>query len=321
MATGSDLEVTADLRCRQQAMDLGLDPVGTAQPLAGLVLVERPLPWPRDVSEDPVLAPAVEAGLAGGEDLPVRPFAVVPAEADSRAARARDGRVTVSSFVNPEATAAPFRKRTYRVAADRVADVARTLAAGEAPDEPVTDDTSDRGDLLICTHGARDRCCGNLGTTLYRSVSARWSSLNVHRVSHTGGHRFAPTAILLPSGTVWGHLDDEVLDSIVNRTVPFVEVIRHFRGSAVMASRAAQVAEAAVAARVGWSLFDGPRQVAVLAEPGPDRPGRFEIHLAERSWSVTVEHNGVTQQPVCMSPLDQATKTDPRFAVTTLEQL
>lgn len=320
MASGSDLEATADLHCSQQAIDLGLDPVGTAQPMAGLVLVERPLPWPRDVSKDPVLAPAVEAGLAGG-GAPVRPFAVVPAEAESGLARARDGKVTVTSYRNSEPAPAPFEKRTYRVAANRAGELARTLATGGEPEEPVLDEGSDRDDLLICTHGARDRCCGNLGTTLYRSVSARWSDVDVRRISHTGGHRFAPTAILLPAGTVWGHLDDGVLDSIVNRTVPFAEVISHFRGSTVMPSCAAQVAEAAVAARVGWGLFDAPRQAVVLAEPEPDRPGRFEIHFAERSWAVTVEHNGVTHQPVCMTPLDQATKTDPRFAVTTLEQL
>ena len=84
MTSGSDLKADADLRCRQQAIDLGLDPVGTAQPLAGLVLVERPLPWPRDVSEDPVLAPAVEAGL-NNQNGPVRPFAVVPPGADPAA--------------------------------------------------------------------------------------------------------------------------------------------------------------------------------------------------------------------------------------------
>jgi hypothetical protein len=320
MTSIDDLEATADLHCVQQAIDLDLEPVGTAQPLAGLVLVERPLPWPPDVSEDPVLAPAVEAGIHN-ENGPVRPFAVVPAEADSGLPRAQHGKVTVTSYRNPEPAPAPFEKRTYRVAANWAGELARILAAGEEPDEPVLEDGSDRDELLICTHGARDRCCGSLGTTLYRSVSARWSHLDVHRISHTGGHRFAPTAILLPSGTVWGHLDDEVLDAIVNRTVPFVEVIAHFRGSAVMPSRASQVAEAAVAARVGWGLFDAPRQAVVLAEPEPDRPGRFEIHFADRSWAVTVEHNGVTRQPMCMSPLDQTTKTDPRFAVTTLEQL
>ncbi len=319
MTTGSDLEVTADLRCRQQAIELGLDPVGTAQPLAGLVLVERPLPWPRDVSEDPVLAPAVEAGLRD-EHGPVRPFAVVPRGAGSGPAIARDGNATVTSYRIPTTTPAPYERRTYCVPEHRVADLTLTLAAGGAPDEAPVDEATDR-ELLICTHGSRDRCCGRLGTLLHRSASPRWPDVDVRRVSHTGGHRFAPTAILLPSGTAWGHLADDVLDAIINRTVPFVEVISHFRGSMVMPTRAAQVAEAAVAARVGWSLFDGPRQVAVLAEPEPDRPGRFEIHVAGRSWAITVEHNGVTQQPVCMSPLDQATKTDPRFAVSTVEQL
>lgn len=319
MTSGSDLEVTADLHCVQQAIDLGLDPVGTAESLAGLILVERPLPWPRDVSEDPVLAPAVEAGLHN-DNGPVRPFAVVPRGAGSGPAIARDGTATVTSYRSPKPTPGPYERRTYCVAEHRVAAVTLTLAAGGAPEEAPLDGPTER-ELLVCTHGSRDRCCGRLGTLLQRSAAPRWPDIDVRRVSHTGGHRFAPTAILLPSGTAWGHLDDDVLDAIVNRTVPFVEVIAHFRGSMVMPSRAAQVAEAAVAARVGWSLFDAPRQAAVLAEPEPDRPGRFEIHFAGRSWAVTVEHNGFIQQPVCMSPLDQATKADPRFAVSTIERL
>jgi hypothetical protein len=318
MATTSDLEVTADLRCRQQAIDMGLDPVGTAQPLAGLVLVERPLPWPRDVSEDPVLAPALEAGLAN-EAGPIRPFAVVPRGAGSGPATTPEGAVLVTAYrggTRPQ----PYERRTYCVDEDRVADLTLTLARGADPHLAHLDATIDR-EVLVCTHGSRDRCCGRLGTILHRTASTRWSDVEVRRVSHTGGHRFAPTAILLPCGTVWGHLDDGVLDAIVNRSVPFVEVIGHFRGSMVMPSRAAQVAEAAVAARVGWGLFDAPRQAAVLAEPQPDRPGRFEIHVDGRSWLVTVEHNGFTPQPVCMSPPDQATKTDPRFAVSTVERL
>ncbi len=319
MATGSELEVTADLRCRQQAIEMGLDPVGTAQPLAGLILVERPLPWPRDVSEDPVLAPALEAGL-GNANGPVRPFAVVPRGAGYGPATTPDGSAMVTSYRSAGSTAGPYEQRTYCVADHRVADLALTLARSGEPDADPVDSPTDR-ELLVCTHGSRDRCCGRLGTILHRSSCTRWPDVEVRRVSHTGGHRFAPTAILLPSGTAWGHLDDDVLGAIVDRSVPFVEVIAHFRGSMVAPSRAAQVAEAAVAARVGWSLFDAPRQVAVLAEPEPGRSGRFEIHFAGRSWAVTVEHNGVTQQPVCMGTLDQATKTDPRFAVSTVEQL
>lgn len=65
-------------------------------------------------------------------------------------------------------------------------------------DEPV---------LLVCTNGKRDTCC---------AVRARPVALaahevapdNVWEVSHIGGHRFAPTAIHLPSGQTFGRLED-----------------------------------------------------------------------------------------------------------------
>ncbi len=306
-----------DLHCAQQARDQQLEPVGTALSLAGLVLVERALPWPRDVSEDPVLGPAALAGSAV-DARAIRPFAIVPPE--GRDSAPGNDLTTVISYQRRGTLATPFSKTVYRVSSEQAGGLAETLAKGADPTHPTQADGLDRDDLLICTHGSRDRCCGNLGTTLHRAVSARWSHLDVHRASHTGGHRFAPTAILLPTGTCWGHLDDETLDAIITRRVPFVELLPYFRGSIAMPGPAAQVAEAAVAARVGWSLFDAPRQVFAVAEPTVDQTGRFEIATGDRNWTITVEHTGFTPQPLCMSPIAEATKSDPRFAVTTVDQ-
>ena len=167
-----------------------------------------------------------------------------------------------------------------RIAA--VADLTLALAAGDEPREPVVDGGSDRK-LLICTHGSRDRCCGRLGTILHRSASARWPDVDVHRISHTGGHRFAPTAILLPSGTACGpprrrgarchHQPHRPLRR-GHLTLP------RFDGHAQL-RRPGGRGRGRGSGRV--EPVDGPRQAVTLAEPEPDRPGRFEIHCAERS--------------------------------------
>lgn len=61
---------------------------------------------------------------------------------------------------------------------------------------------------LVCTHGRRDRCCSLRGTGLFQSL-CKESDHEVWQCSHLGGHRFAATALHLPSGYVWGRLSQE----------------------------------------------------------------------------------------------------------------
>lgn len=68
---------------------------------------------------------------------------------------------------------------------------------GAEPAEPI---------LLVCTNGRRDVCCAVRG----RPVALDASDVHPGRVweaSHTGGHRFAPTAVLLPHGATLARLD------------------------------------------------------------------------------------------------------------------
>lgn len=60
--------------------------------------------------------------------------------------------------------------------------------------------------LLVCTHGRRDRCCAVDGRALTRAVLAT-GEVDVWECTHLGGHRFAPTALVLPTGYVYGRLD------------------------------------------------------------------------------------------------------------------
>lgn len=62
--------------------------------------------------------------------------------------------------------------------------------------------------LLVCTNGTRDTCCARLGRPV-AVAAARANPGRVWEVTHTSGHRFAPTTVLLPSG----HLHGRVLDA------------------------------------------------------------------------------------------------------------
>lgn len=80
------------------------------------------------------------------------------------------------------------------------------VAAGVRPDWPgLTPATGEH--LLVCTNGTRDACCAVLGRPVARAAASRHAE-RVWEVTHTSGHRFAPTTVLLPSG----HLHGRVLD-------------------------------------------------------------------------------------------------------------
>jgi Sucrase/ferredoxin-like len=63
--------------------------------------------------------------------------------------------------------------------------------------------------LLVCTNSKRDACCALVGRALaaWLNEDARTDSTAVWESDHLGGHRFAPTAVVLPTGYVYGRLD------------------------------------------------------------------------------------------------------------------
>lgn len=60
--------------------------------------------------------------------------------------------------------------------------------------------------LLVCTNGKRDVCCAVRGRPVAVAAAAARPGL-VWETNHTGGHRYAPTAVLLPWGTTLARLD------------------------------------------------------------------------------------------------------------------
>lgn len=68
-------------------------------------------------------------------------------------------------------------------------DIVETPPPPLQPCEPV---------LLVCTNGKRDVCCAVKGAPLARRLAARFPE-RVWEATHLGGHRFACTALALPS--------------------------------------------------------------------------------------------------------------------------
>lgn len=133
----------------------------------------------------------------------------------------------------------------------------------------------DRPQLLVCTNGTRDVCCAVRGRPVALGAAARHPG-RVWEVTHTSGHRFAPTAVLLPAGTLHGWLDAESAADLLEAADGGRTVLDGSRGRSTWPAPA-QVAELAVRRALDETALDA---LAVVEH----RP------TAEHAWSSTVLH-------------------------------
>jgi hypothetical protein len=309
--------------CAQWARAQRIDPVGTAGSHAGYVLAEWPLPWPRDAGDVQALAPVREAVAGRGFRIQL----LVP-EADRRR--------RVALYRRPPGPFTRFEGRELHVEVDAVRRGDRTALDGAVEDPGIGDSLGRATDrllagggepvggceVLVCTHGRRDRCCGSAGTSLWgqlRGSGLEGAGVRLARTSHTGGHRFAPTCVVLPAGTAWGFLDPDALGRIVRRAGPLDDLLPRYRGCSGLDSPAAQALERAVLAEVGWALFDCARSVVDagggrlrLVASGPATAG---------AWEATVVPAATRPVPDCGQPPELSKKTETEHRVEGLERL
>ncbi|WP_018297689.1 sucrase ferredoxin [Corynebacterium lubricantis] len=107
--------------------------------------------------------------------------------------------------------------------------------------------------VLICTHAKRDACCAIKGRPLVTELEKRYPfSENgdiVWETSHTKGHRFAPSMLLMPWGYSFGRMNVEATESMIEASLQGAYFIAGNRGRGTL-TPTAQVAELAVASEL-----------------------------------------------------------------------
>ncbi|HEX4901245.1 MAG TPA: sucrase ferredoxin [Acidimicrobiales bacterium] len=290
-------EPAPPLRCAPWTLDQGVDPIGSAVQFDHLVTVELPLPWPADIGDLPWVA---DLDPVPGTRLQT----IVPEVART------DGTVLVTRW---DRAGARFHGTDWFVPG---VDVVDAVAAAAAGGEPGAEGTPAPQEVLVCGHGARDRCCGGSGTRLAVEARAALPGWRIRRTSHLGGHRFAPTAVTLPEGRAWAFLDAEVLAGIVERTLHPHDARDHYRGHVAL-DPWAQVVEAAGLTTEGWAALDvddlrgevevaddGDHASVTVHWDGPDGPD-------SRTGDVRVRRRYPVLQ--CGLPPEAAKKSSPEF--------
>ncbi|MDD9994661.1 MAG: hypothetical protein OXS35_02775 [Dehalococcoidia bacterium] len=267
-------------RCTEQARQLGEDPVGSAPPWKRCLVFELPAPW--------------EARVEFSRAFPDEPRQVL-GQLEARGERVRlqcvlpdpeysiPGTTRLILFSRPADVLASCGRAEYLVPSESAAEVACALLEdGSIPErfDQWREHASPAREILICTHGNRDACCGSYGVPIYESLRKMadedplidGTKTRVWRTSHTGGHRFAPTLIDLPEGRYWAFVDSDLAADVLRRRGDLGSMVDRYRGWAALASPAEQNAERAAFARVGWNWVTAQKRIETFgAVSGIDR--------------------------------------------------
>lgn len=304
--------------CSEWARSQHLDPAGTAGHYKGFLLVEHPLPWPSDASLAGGLAGVSELAASAGLRLQLL-------YGERQPVRTGDGRRRVVCYRQVRQGWAGKLARTERVVpAGEVLEAATELvSAPVVAARPAGEDAL--VDVLVCTHGQRDACCGAKGMGLFTELvedplATEDVPVRLWRTSHTGGHRFAPSAVVLPGATMWAYADDALLREAARATAGEAGTApHHYRGCATLGSPRGQALERAVFAEVGWALLRDDRHLSEApdAPQAPKAPaGRLRLETrANGVWEGTVREARRVPQPECRSDPATATKYGVEWAV------
>lgn len=314
------------VRCADHGRRIALDPGGTAIRADRFVVVDTPLPWPKPVFAHTQLDGVRDALVAS--PVTTRVLAAVPVDtSNGSGGGSGDGsssageRVGVAVYDRASGDGATEWHAVSHAAglADLAAAVAATPVGGcpstgpgvFADDRPVA---MERPVVLVCTQGSHDVCCGSDGARFAAEVEAMGADIVVRRVSHTGGHRFAPTLVTLPDGRMWADADLDLLRQVLWRTGHPSEVTDRCRGWWGAETGPAQVAERAVLAAAGWAVEPTDRSVAVQVDPDDDRI-RCVVTADDRRWEVIVSPGREVPTIGCRVPGGLPAKTRSEHAV------
>jgi hypothetical protein len=289
-------------RCTDFARSLRVDPGGSAIRADLLIAAEAPLPWPKPVFSHQLLS-GIEQ-VTRDATQPTRVLAAVPSTDD------------VLHVVAFRRARSGVDRQLWRTDAAGLRETVLSVIDGDDPAgaDPVAATAS--AEVWICTQGSHDICCGADGMRLASEVEDRWADVTVRRVSHTGGHRFAPTAITLPDGRMWAHLVADDLHSILTRTGDAAELMHRCRGWWGAESGPEQMAERCVLEIEGWAWESAPRSVDLIRVEGDVSVVRVSVgEGATRTWTIRVQISREVPTITCRAPGGLPTKPGTEYRV------
>lgn len=276
--------------------------LGTAPTATFWVALEQSGPWGREAATQSHLDPAVGKALdRSAKELGGRLILLRRPGAHSGAPEDRPHRVYV---------AGGLADRPWLLEAD-LKDAALLLrlpwaALRDGDKDSVEEgmpelDRSPGTVLMICSNSKRDVCCAVRGRPVALLASSERPG-QVWECSHTGGHRFAPTGILLPYGQTLARLSVAsavaVVDAAAGGELPLELLGAAYDRGRSQLTPPAQAAESIVREQIREPSL---RAFATTAEPHPSLADAWLCrvsHVDGRHWDVVaVRRSGAEDRP------------------------
>lgn len=277
--------------------------IGTAPYKRVWLIIEQPGSWGADALVDSDLPPGFGADLKAllgdtevGLALARRPDV---ASVERRTTRRR--RLWL-------AHTAPGGVRMRAGSLDDIRDVLKwdwqAILRGELP--PVGRRSADPV-LFVCTNGKKDLCCALKAREIVDSLRPDPELTGqVYEVSHLTGHRFAPTALLLPWGHLYGRLSLEDTKNVLASAWSNSVLPAQLRGRTSLPGWA-QAAEVAVRQNANIVAADAldvvsirnGKPVAASVMPTFDSQAVVQVrHQDGRTWNATLSSQDLEPRKV-----------------------
>ena len=313
------------------SLEEGERPAGSAPSWKRCLVFELPRPWQSDVPDTPHFPAAVRDAAARAQDAgrDVRVQCVSPDPEYSA-----DGHTAVMLFSRPDGPFTAFEREEYLVPTEGLGDLAAALLVDRKDLGSFARwrrETNGVRDMLVCTHGSRDKCCASMGFPVYEELRQRQAPMlggrmRVWQVSHLGGHRLAPNLIDMPSGRNWVRLRPEQVGPLVFHERPPSDLEANYRGLVGLDSPYEMVAEGEVLMREGWGIAGRP--VAVEAVPSSNGVEGAEVRVETSSadgqplvYEVKVELSGTVEYIKCVGREDEGVEEEAQYTVARVEKV
>ncbi|MEM9953674.1 MAG: sucrase ferredoxin [Chloroflexota bacterium] len=263
-----DTVASEKLYCNCVAEERGLAPQRHAGSFDDAVIIETPLPWKKGLFQDAdvvsqevvdLLTVWIDHYKETGE-YRHRPLVIAPDPAYSH-----EGHRRVMFYNRSKGLFTQFDKVEYLVPEEKVGKLVwawfqkRDILSKF--DVYLVPEADSFRDILVCTHGTVDVACAKFGYPLYKYLRETHATdkVRIWRVSHFGGHVFAPTLLDMPTGHYWAYLDKTSVTQVVKRIGDVATVSGKYRGWAGVGHGFEQAAEHTLWQEHGWNWFTIPR--------------------------------------------------------------
>lgn len=299
--------------CAIANRQIGEDLIGTAGRYQTYVLIECPLPWASKVFDSNHIPLALHQYIKVIKSEQSVQFLAI-----NRGTLASAASVTLmiykrivpsSGHLSADESIEGYRGYEFQINdLTQVVDCLKSHWQGDLIGKPIT-----QQNILICTHGMRDTCCARFGKPFFREAnrSADQGDLpnaRLWKVSHIGGHRFAPTAIAFPDGRYYGRLTLSALQAIVTRSGSISQLLSVYRGWGLLPAPL-QVLEQQLMLQQGWSWFRQKLTYRILLEEAShhqDDSLTKQLSQGELGVEVSVTPTFVTSEKNLAKPNDKS---------------